>query len=258
MLLEEEAADAGLKRSGEGIDLAFPGLGIDSIGSEIYRPVYVRFGDLRSPKKISCSKSPKEVGMTIFGLDVINQFCWLFDFQRMEVTISADTIPFDNTRCVKIPYTIGGENMLCPIVLGKVIQWEQSRSLPDRPGVVIDENNRLIVNDILIDTGAHGFTMIRDSLIPNVLMMPNELPGGKFKIGGNYLDHAVLIPHAKDSSLFYNDGQSPPQFSGYIDFSKDFAGHLRYGYNGILPLGKQSNYSQIYFDTRRRAIYLKP
>lgn len=255
---EEKVVEVNLKESGEVREMIFPGLGIDTVLAKLCSPVHVFFNELRTSQKISFYTSPKEVGMTIFGLDLIQQFCWLFDFEQMKVTIAPDTICFEAANCIPIPYKIEDFNMLCSINLGRFIQIEPQLNQSDTSGAYTDENNRLIVNNILIDTGAHGFQMIRDSLIPNVLTLPDEIPGYKFKVGDEYVDESSFIPEDKNYQLFFNDNSSPPRYSGYFNFSKSFASYIQHGYNGILPLGKQSNYSQIYFDTKNQVIYLRP
>lgn len=243
----KDSENIGMTLSDKNIGVVYPAIVKESFFLPIYNSTYIKIGGLKTLKGISFTKAPEIFDQTIIGMDIINQFCWLFDFKTMQLTLSKNPLNFNTKNSIRIPYIFDEFNMICSINIGNKVQLNNTES-----------NSVIILEHILIDTGAHNTAVVKGDTVSNVLTISNITSQGKFMYNGVDIEELIIIPRQKKYDMFSKRADSNiPYFSGYINISADYQWYTKFNFDGILTFGKQSNYSQIYFDTKNQIIYLK-
>lgn len=242
-----DSEEAGISLSNKSINALYPAITQDTCLSKVYNSTHIEIGGINTIKAIDFINTPEIVNQTIIGFDIINQFCWLFDFKTMRLTLSNDPLNFNKDSCIILPYTIDDYNMICTINIGNRVQLNKVKS-----------NSYIILDRISIDTGAHNTAVVHGDTISNILTISNEISLGRFTYNDINIEELVIIPQNKKYNMLSQTANSNiPYFSGYINISKQYQWYRKFNFDGILTLGEKSNYSQIYFDTKSQIIYLK-
>lgn len=199
--------------------------------------VDVVIGKMKTPKKISImSTTGIDKGMTVWGNDIIDQFCWLFDFNANTVTVSKDTIPITVNEFVRIPYHKNGNLNICSINLN---------------GQTFDG---LILDSGLIWAKHNGKEY-------SICLYLSERQNGKDSIGVAPQEKSLKFGKCNYSFPFLNDtinNTDIPIYCGLFalqNWNKE--NDLVYNPNGYISLCYGLGYSMMYLDTRNQIVYLK-
>lgn len=180
-----------------------------------------------------------------WGVDIIDQANWLFDYGNNNLTISTNPIPFDTTNTIVISYRNVdlevGNNKVCSLY---------SSTLG-------------LLEDVLIDTGMMGLKIngvnhsillfLPDSISyqrnPN-LVKPQTL---KNKNATNYdsVDHQFPLKNQTSGVVYYQGRLT------FIKGAKRLACFDVQAYSALLGLSYAQGYSYMYMDTKNKKIYLK-
>lgn len=198
-------------------------------------PLYIN--GLTTGKEIYFGIKPNHIGEPVtLGFNTIEQFNWLFDFNKMTVKISTEDIAFDKEDAVKIPYYKKGLYIYCVLAINK---W-----------IYTQDQERPLIDDVMIDTGG-GACMARDSIFTTYLELQNNPTNGQLMFQGKALDKAVL-ELSNDNELFINRDSISVLYNGLVVVNS-----FDDPSNGRLSLGNTYRHSQMYLDTKNRIIYLK-
>lgn len=199
--------------------------------------VDVVIGKMKTPKKISItSTTDMDKGMTVWGNDIIDQFCWLFDFNVNTVTVSKDTIPITVNEFVRIPYHKNDNLNICSINL-----------------------NGQIFDGLILDSGL--IWAKHNGKEYSICLYLSERQNGKDSIGVAPQKKSLKFGKCNYSFPFFNDtinNTDIPIYCGLFalqDWNK--GNDLVYKPNGYISLCYGLGYSMMYLDTRNQIVYLK-
>lgn len=231
---EGDLSAIGLRSYGDSTFVISPNFDTIPIKRPKTDAIHFNVGNAKARRKITFSVNSDNFQNRIWGNDVIDQFFWKFNFQKMEATISNRPIKIDTTNCIAIHYEKYDDINLniCSLYLG-------------------DENIK--VDSLLIDTGG-GIVRHLDKKYPIFLNL--------------YYSQQIIDSLNKKYSRLNNDkslstdlpfkklGESTPAFyTGMIRIMNNKK--IDININGILILGNIGHFSQMYFDTENQIIYLK-
>lgn len=199
---------------------------------------HIRVGNMKSSSRIRMSINESGGQPRIWGNDVIDQYYWQFDYNKMEAIISKQPIRMDTTDCVVIHYKkYDGANInICSLYLG-------------------DEDAK--VDSLLIDTGG-GIVMHSEKMYPIIVNLYYSKRiidplNSKYQRLSSDRSLSTDLPFKTD---IVTSGEGVTAFyTGMIRVLNEK--RIPLNINGILVLGNIKKFSLAYFDTKNQIIYLK-
>ena len=232
-----------LEKEDTTIQISFPNTSSQWFRSTRSKPVYVYMDDLKARQKLSFFTKSNMITFStplILGLELIEQFHWLFDFTTMKVTISENELAFDAKNSVKLVYyKTDGLYICCDLKLNKSIRRR--------------EDGNIILDKILIDTGG-GAMEAMDTIFKTYLAVRNQVYNNSFYWRDKEIKDLVFLPNELEDIFLERDSSSILEYNGFTwikEISDDST------YNGRLSLGYIGIYKQMYINTDEQVIYLK-
>lgn len=201
-------------------------------------------GKLSIPKKIKFCLPASGNELNVLGSDIIHQLFWRFNFDSMKLTVSDGPLKIDNiSEWIKIPYIIKGKSMYVNVVINDTIDMGYYcfdtgyyKELAEEKFPIIlyhlirNSNESIKIGPKINKTGFRKVLTTKDGLQKNY--------GGYCFV----YDSIALFGHKSYNSMV-------------LMLRSDYKKELGDNY---LLLSYVTQFHEMYLDTRKKIIYLKP
>lgn len=207
-------------------------------------PEKVSFGDISVPRKIKfCVSQVPLIDFNIIGSDIIQQLFWLFNFDSMKFTVSDRPIRInDLSEWIQIPYKMWNNNMYVHVII----------------------NDTINMGYYVFDSGFHK---MKPGRYPHILYHIVSHPSQSMKIGPKLMSAGF-----REIGVYKNGLEE--NYGGYVYIYDSIS---VFGYKSdncavsmirhdlpkrigkyLLTLDYATQFHEMYLDTRKKIIYLKP
>lgn len=235
VITNEDASRLGIIRSADSIALWAPFFHNSS--SKVLKSVAetVVVGQIESRNKVSFNITSKLGNLAWWGYDIIDQYCWLFDFKTNRATISTESLAINTDGFVAIPY-----------------QKEDSTYITS---IKIDS---LIINRLMIDSGISWIKYQNEKYSIGLFLAKTQ----------NNNNPITVAPRKKEDISKITDMHFPfsadtignstiPLYRGIFALWDREKHHNVLSLNGHISLCYGIGYRYMYIDTKNQIIYLK-